>query len=256
LLYAAFFRASVTADLEYRINFATRILTDIFWYLAQIVSFEVIFNHQERIGDWTRAEMRVFLGILFVVDGIYMVIFQANLDAFSESVRKGNLDLLLTKPANSQFIISCQRASTAHIGNVLLALAWLGWSLWNLEGFQWWRLAWLLAVVPCGSLIFYAWRFMFSAMAVVFTRAENLQYVWYHLYKLGMRPDTIYFPWLKWVVLTILPVGLIASAQSRIVLGMAEPWLAAWVVVVAALCVYLSNRMLRKTLTYYSSASS
>ncbi|MGZ3706269.1 MAG: ABC transporter permease, partial [Bdellovibrionota bacterium] len=65
-LYWAFFRASLTADLEFRANFAMRIVTDIFWYVAQIMSFELLFNFTDHIGDWNRAEMRVFLGVLFV----------------------------------------------------------------------------------------------------------------------------------------------------------------------------------------------
>jgi ABC-2 type transport system permease protein len=255
-LYSAFFRASLTADLEFRVNFATRILTDIFWYLAQVVSFEVLFNFTDNIGGWNRDEMRVFLGILFVIDAVFMVIFSSNLDNLSDSVRKGNLDLLLTKPVNSQFIISCQRASTAHLGNLLLAFVWLGWALSRLEGFAWWRLGWLALAIPSGVLIFYGCRFFFSACAVIFTRAENLQYLWYHLYKLGMRPDTIYFPWLRFVVLTAIPVGLIASVPAQAVLGTADPWLVLWGVAAAGLIVLLSGKFWRYALRHYTSASS
>jgi len=99
-------------------------------------------------------------------------------------------------------------------------------------------------------------RFFFSATAVIFSRAENLQYLWYHLYRLGIRPDTIYTPWLKFVVLTALPVGLIASVPARLVLGLASPWLALWVVAMAVVSVWLSGLFWRWTLTFYQSASS
>lgn len=255
-LYGAFFRASLTADLEFRANFAIRILTDIFWYIAQIASFELLFNFTDNIGGWNRAEMRVFLGVLFVVDAIFMVIFSSNLDTLSESVRKGNLDLLLTKPVNSQFMISCQRASTAHLGNLLMAFAWLTWALGGYENFSWGRILWLGITVPSGVAIFYSLRFFFSACAVIFTRAENLQYLWYHIYKLGLRPDNIYFPWLKYLVLTAVPVGLIASAPARLVLGTAAPWMALWSFFVAGLCVYLSAAFWKYALSHYTSASS
>ncbi len=255
-LYFAFFRASLTADLEFRMNFTTKIVTDIFWYAAQIASFEVIFNFTGTIGDWNRADVRVFLGVLFVIDGLYMVIFSSSLDAFSDSVRKGNLDLLLTKPVNSQFMISCQRASPAHVGNVLMAVGWLVWALSQHENVSWWRLLWLLLTIPGGALIFYSLRFFFSAMAVVFARAENISYLWYHIYKLGLRPDTIYVPWLNYLVLSFLPVGLIASVPARLVLGTAQSWLALWVVFVGGLCLFLSNRFWELTLRKYASASS
>ncbi|HEY8279500.1 MAG TPA: ABC-2 family transporter protein, partial [Bdellovibrionota bacterium] len=191
-LYWAFFRASMTADLEFRANFATKIVTDIFWYLAQIMSFELLFNFTPAIGDWHRAEMRIFLGVVFVVDGLYMVLLSTNLDSLSESVRKGTLDLLLTKPVNSQFMISLQRASTAHLGNVFIAISWLLWAWFSSEAFSWWRVLWLFVTIPCGLVVCYSCRFLFSSATVIFVRAENLQYLWYHMYRLGLRPDSIY----------------------------------------------------------------
>lgn len=255
-LYGAFFRASLTADLEFRANFVIRIVTDLFWYVAQIASFEVLFNFTDQIGGWNRAEMRVFLGVLFVIDAAFMTVFQYNLDNFSETVRKGTLDLLLTKPISSQFMMSCQRVSTAYLGNILVSLGWLVWSLWAFEGFLWWRLLWLVVMLPSGLAVFYTLRFFFSATAVIFQRAENLQYIWYHLYKLGLRPDSIYAPWLKFVVLTALPVGLIASVPARLVLGLAEPWMAVWAVAMAVVSVWLSGRFWTFTLRFYQSASS
>ena len=171
-LYWAFFRASLTADLEFRANFAVRIATDIIWYLAQIVSFEMLFNYTENIGAWSRGEMRIFLGVLFLVDAIYMLVFSVNVEFLSESVRKGSLDLLLTKPVHSQFMISCQRAATAYLGNFLLGAGWLAWALWHHEGFQPWRLLWLLVTIPTGVTIFYSLRFFFSATAVIFVSSD------------------------------------------------------------------------------------
>jgi ABC-2 type transport system permease protein len=255
-LYWAFFRASLTADLEFRANFTTKIITDIFWYAAQILGFEMLYNFTDQIGSWNRAEMRVFLGVLFTVDAIFMVVFSTNLDFFSDSVRKGNLDLLLTKPINSQFMISFQRASTAHIGNFVLAIAWLGWALYQFEGFQWWRVLWLLITVPCGVAVFYSLRFAFSVTAVIFTRADNLQYLWYHLYKLGMRPDNIYSAPLKYLVLTLVPVGIIGSVPARVLLGTGDSSLVIYTILIAGICLYLSKKFWAYCLTFYTSASS
>jgi ABC-2 type transport system permease protein len=77
-------------------------VTDIFWYIAQITTFEVLFHHTQYIGSWNLEQMRVFLGVVFVVDALYMIILSENLDQFSEKVRKGDLDLLLAKPAKKR----------------------------------------------------------------------------------------------------------------------------------------------------------
>ncbi|MBX2988381.1 MAG: ABC-2 family transporter protein [Bdellovibrionaceae bacterium] len=255
-LYAAFFRASLIADLEYRVNFITRIVTDIFWYVAQIVTFEVLYRHTDVIGHWTLPQTRVFLGILFVIDAIYMVLFHDNLERFSDRVRKGELDLLLAKPVNSQFMVSLQRASTAILGNFALGLGWLIFSLSRLPDFSWERLLWLLILIPCGVTILYCCRFFFTSVAVIFTRAENLQFLWYQLYKFGMRPDSIYAPWLKFFLLTMLPVAMIASVPARALLDPPEPWLFLWAAVLAVFLLWVSHRFWNWCLKQYSSASS
>ncbi|HWU44225.1 MAG TPA: ABC-2 family transporter protein [Bdellovibrio sp.] len=255
-LYLAMFRASFIADLEYRANFLTRFMTDIFWYVAQILTFEVLFTHTQHIGGWTLPQMRVFLGVVFIVDGIYMLILSENLDQFSEKVRKGDLDLLLAKPVNSQFFISLQKASTAAIGNLLIASSWFIYSVANLPDFHWWRLFWLLLLIPCGLVALYSMRFSMAATAVIFARSENLQFIWYQVYRLGMRPDSIYVPWLKWMLLTALPVGVIASVPARALLEPPQYGLLAWVLMLAMILLFLTSKFWKFALRFYSSASS
>lgn len=255
-LYFALFRTSFIADLEYRVNFLTRIVTDIFWYLAQILTFEVLFYHTPKIGDWNLPQMRVFLGIVFIADALYMIIFSENLDNFSEKVRKGDLDLLLAKPLNSQFMLSLQKASTAAIGNLALGTSWFIYSLLQLPNFEWPRLFWLLILIPCGLIALYSVRFTIAASAVIFARSENLHFIWYQIYRLGMRPDSIYVPWFKWVILTVIPVGVVASVPARALLEPPQWGLFAWVVFLAGLLIYLSNKFWKFALKFYSSASS
>lgn len=255
-LYGMIFRTSFIADLEYRVNFVTRIVTDIFWYAAQVIAFEVLYRHTDLIGDWTLPQTRVFLGMIFVVDAIYMVLLHDNLDRFSDKVRKGELDLLLAKPINSQFMVSLNRASTALLGNFTIAVSWLSWSLWQLPDFNWARVLWLLVLIPSGVVVLYSCRFFMSATAVIFTRAENLQFVWYQIYKLGMRPDSIYVPWFKFIILTVIPVGVIASVPARALLNPPDLLLFAWAILLAPLLVWLSSRYWRFCLRHYSSASS
>jgi len=255
-LFKAFFKASLVADLEYRANFATRILTDIIWYAAQILTFETLFRVTDRIGSWDLAQTRVFLGILFVVDAFYMILFSENLDQMSDKVRKGEIDLLLAKPVNSQFMVSCQRINTAIFGNLLIGIGWLIFSLVNLPNFDWFRVLWLVILIPTGILSLYSIRFIFCSLALIFTKADSIQYLWFQLYRLGMRPDSIYVPWLKVVVLTILPVAVIASVPSRALLDPPNVGLFVWVVLWAFGILYLSHRFWNFCLRNYSSASS
>ena len=255
-LYIAMFKTSFIADLEYRANYFTRIMTDILWYIAQIMTFEVIYQHTEKIGDWDKYQMRVFLGILFVIDALYMIIIHENLDNISEKVRKGDLDLLLAKPVDSQFMLTLQKANTALFGNLILGSAWLIYALTGLNDFNWYRLLWLIVLIPCSLMVIYSIRFMLSATAVIFTRSENLQFLWWQIYKLGMRPDSMYNPFIKYLVLTALPVGVIVSIPARALLNPPELTYLLWPMVLGPLLIYGTHRFWNFALRFYSSASS
>lgn len=255
-LYLAMFKASFIADLEYRANFFSRILTDIFWYIAQIMTFEVLYQHTEKIGDWDKYQMRVFLGLLFVIDAFYMIIIHENLENISEKVRKGDLDLLLAKPVNSQFMLTLQKANTAIFGNLLLGSAWLFYALLGLPDFNYLRLLWLIVLIPCSLCVVYSMRFMFSATAVIFTRSENLQFLWWQVYRLGMRPDSMYNPYIKYAILTILPVGVIVSIPARALLNPPNLNYLLWPLILAPILIYGTHRFWNFALKFYSSASS
>lgn len=255
-LYKAMFKASLIADLEYRANFFSRILTDIFWYIAQVLTFEVLYQHTNKIGDWGVKEMRVFLGLLFVIDALYMIIIHENLENISEKVRKGDLDLLLAKPVNSQFMLTLQKTNTAIFGNLLIGSSWLIYSLIHLDNFNYARLLWLIFLVPCSLGVIYSMRFIFSATAVIFTRSENLQFLWWQVYRLGMRPDSMYTPYLKYVLLTIIPVGAIVSIPARALLNPPELNYLLWPLILVPILLYGTHRFWNFALKFYSSASS
>jgi ABC-2 type transport system permease protein len=185
-----------------------------------------------------------------------MIIIHENLENLSEKVRKGDLDLLLAKPVNSQFMITLQKANTAILGNFIIGSSWLIYALSGLEDFNYLRLLWLIMLVPCSLAVIYTMRFMFSATAVIFTRSENLQFLWWQVYRLGMRPDSMYFPWLKFILLTVIPVGVIVSIPARALLNPPDLRYLLWPIVLAPILIYLSNRFWKFALKFYSSASS
>lgn len=256
-LLVSFFKASAMADLEYRLNIVMKVFTDIIWYVAQLSVFEVLFKHTYSISGWTLETMRIFMAVLFLVDAFWMLIFQENLDRFSDKVRRGDLDMVLAKPINAQFMMSVQKMSTPYLVNVVLTFSWLIYSLAQLPGdFVWSRLLTLLITVPCGLAIAYGLRFVFSATALIFARAENIVYIWYQLYRLAMRPDTVYPPWLRYLVLTILPVGFIASVPTQLILGLQTLTFLAYATLAAGIVLWLSTVYWRFALRFYSSASS
>lgn len=255
-VYKAFFKASFVADLEYRLNFVILVIGEFIWYSTQLILFEVLYRHTNIIGEWDIHQMRVFLFLVLFVDSIYMILWDPNFSSFTENVRKGTLDLLLMKPINSMFMLSSQRVSVSHLPCFFITLGGLIWALNQLPEFNWLKLLWLIFLIPAGLSVIFCGRFALNSTSIIFTRADFLQYVWYSLFRLGLRPDAIYSGSLRIVLIFVLPFAMVASIPARILLEPTELWMIAWAFVLPFVLFYLLKKYWVFCLKYYSSASS
>lgn len=255
-LYRAFFKASLIADLEFRLNFVLLMCAEFIWYATQLILYEVIYQHTSLIGDWSLAQMRVFIFLALFVDSIYMILWDTNFGKFNDDVRRGNLDLLLTKPVNSMFMLSSQKISISHIPCLIITSIGLIWASKQLPDFAWARLLWLIILVPSGLSVIFVGRFALNATALIFSRADFLQYVWYSLFRLGLRPDAIYSGVLRYILIFVLPFAMIASIPARFLLEPAQWYLVIWALVMPLILFGFLNAYWRYCLKNYSSASS
>jgi len=255
-LYRAFFKASLVADLEYRLNFVFLVIAEFVWYSTQLILFEVLYRHTNIIGNWNLDQMRVFIFLVLFVDSIYMILWDPNFSSFTDNVRKGSLDLLLMKPINSMFMLSSQRISVSHLPCLFITGAGLIWALAQLPDFNWFKLLWLLILIPSGLSVIFCGRFALNSTSIIFTRADFLQYIWYSLFRLGLRPDAIYSGFVRILLIFVIPFAMVASIPARMLLEPASYWMLGWGLVLPFILFYLLKKYWAYCLRFYSSASS
>ena len=255
-LYKAFFKASLVADLEFRLNFVLLVCSEFIWYSTQLILFEVLYRHTNVIGEWNIDQMRVFIFLVLFVDSIYMILWDTNFGAFTENVRKGTLDLLLVKPVNSMFMLSSQKISISHIPCLFITGAGFIWAINQIPDFNYLKLFWLIILIPAGLSVIFAGRFALNCSAVLFTRADFLQYVWYSMFRLGLRPDAIYSGFLRFVLIFIVPFAMIASIPARILLEPINPVFLIWAILLPVILMTALRKYWSYCLKQYSSASS
>lgn len=245
------------ADIEYRVNIVMRVIGEIFWYVLQLSVFEVLYTHTNVIAGWDVYSMRVFMGTLFVVDVLYMILIHENMEAVWSMIRKGDLDLYLVKPVNSQFMISCRKVSVSYVFNLILILGYLGWAIANLrQPVSPLQFVLFPILILCGVMIYYSLRFMFATLTVILQEAGNIQFIWHQLFRLATRPDPIYPSFLRTAVLTIFPVAFLASVPARVIIEGVNWKLLIAAPVLAVGLLFLSNFLWEAALKRYSSASS
>jgi ABC-2 type transport system permease protein len=257
ILWWHFLKISWMSEAEYRLNMVVKVVGDIIWYCAQMSVFEVLFYHAPQIAGWDIHAMRVFLGILFFSDCIFMILFNDNFEQAAAVVSKGELDFILSKPISSQFMFSCRKMNPIYFINLIPVSIYLFWGISSLptQPSAWILLQTFLLMI-CGLCVLYSMRFFFAALNVVFTNASSLTYVWYQLYRLGTRPHALYPTWLRWIVVTAFPVGLIVSVPATQLVHGLEGHLLVIAPLIAFFLLYLTTVFWSFVLKKYSSASS
>jgi ABC-2 type transport system permease protein len=250
-------QTSLIAELEFRANIALKIFNDFIWYFIQISIFEVLYLHTAQISGWDLNKVRVFLGCLFLSDTINMIFYHENLEQLSERVRKGELDVILAKPVDSQFMISFYRFHPSYFINFTICFSWLLYALYQVTGeITAWVVLKIIIMVLCSNVIMYSLRFMIASLSILIGRSENLSQIWYSLFRMSLRPDFVYPAWLRYGLLFVVPLAFIASVPAHVVLGLRSDWWVFGAMVVALICYSIGAFLWHRVLRQYASVSS
>jgi len=246
-----FFKLSLIADLQQPFNVLMQFFNDILWYSVQIILFESLYLHISELGGWHLAEMRTFLGMLFFIDGCQMVFFAHNFDHFNARLARGDLDLVLMKPISSQCLMCLPRLQCGFLLNLIFAASWLGWSL-SLQDISWPHFALLFLAIPAGIAVFYSIRLFFVTLSLLTIHAESFNELFFSIFRLGVRPDRIYSNKVRYVILMVFPVAMIASVPTRVLVDSFEFWPLAALLTVASSSLFLTNKFWNWAIKRYS----
>ncbi|MEO5969721.1 MAG: ABC-2 family transporter protein, partial [Bdellovibrionia bacterium] len=208
------------------------------------------------LAGWTQDQVYFFLGIFFSSDALFTVLFQRNFWNFSDLINRGDLDILLTKPVHPLFLALSQSINLTAIFNIVLGLAitikyaqpagFLGGYRWLLVG------VWLLVGLITALLI----RFTFSITVFWTERSWAISRLYYQFFAFATKPDTIYPPAIRYLILTALPFAFIGSVPARALLYGLEFYEYVRLVLVLLSFFLLNSFLWKRALMRYQSASS
>ena len=117
-VWLTFFRNSLLRELTFRGNFLIEIVTRTFWFSAQLALFGIIYRQVPMIQDWSQYEYFAFMATGMLINALVEAIFMPNCAEFSELIRTGNLDFVLLKPIDTQFLVSFQKVNLSMFSQV------------------------------------------------------------------------------------------------------------------------------------------
>jgi len=170
--------------MEFRSNFFLWFILQVVWVIIQAGMIGLYFNFTDNISGWTKPQVFLLIGLFRVIEGIYHVFFHMNLMNFPENISSGNLDFYLTRPVNSQFLVTTRYHSPDEIGTLFTGMGLVWYALIQLKySLSVILLVKLLVLVAFGLLALYSVMLILSSLAFIFTRMTALFSIW----------DVVYF---------------------------------------------------------------
>tara|TARA_B100001123_G_C15203029_1_gene984136 strand:- start:215 stop:1006 length:792 start_codon:yes stop_codon:yes gene_type:complete len=256
-LWLAFFRNSLSRDMEYKMNFIMNLFIDVIFYGSYFFLFSVIFSYVDTLGDFSKDAVIIFLIITYLTDSVFVFLFGSNTFQVNRMVVKGDLDLLLLRPVNSLFFISFRYVAIYSIISivVLSALLLRMTSLYpDPIGFINY-LSFFLSF-SLGILILYSLEFLVSCLVFWYKNFSVGGWLCSELTKYSRRPDSIYSGVLRKLLFSFFPMAMISSLPARMLIFGPNYYMLLSQLFITSLALLLTIFVWNRGLIKYDSASS
>jgi ABC-2 type transport system permease protein len=216
----AFFRVSSMREIQYRTSFIIQALQSVIGLGTGLAGLGVVFAHTSNLGGWKPTQLLAVLGVYFLMGGIIQMVVRPSMQRFMEDVRLGTLDFVLTKPRDSQFLVSIREVQIWKMVDVfmgafvmLLAVTGLARSVGPVQA-----LGFLFALLA-GAAIVYSFFMILATVSFWIVRADNILVIFLGVYDAGRWPVTIYPGALRWTLTFLVPVAFAVTVPAEALTG-------------------------------------
>lgn len=255
-LLGLYIKISALNELQYRANFFVQLFQSALALGTGLVSLSLVFSYTATLGGWRQDELLIVMGVHILVGGLIKTLIQPNMERLMEDVQQGTLDYALTKPADSQVLVSVREFRVWQTIDIVMGAIVMAVGVWRLRGSigALDALAFGAAILLGGLMIYSVWL-MLTTGSFWIVRVDNILEIFQSFYQAGRWPVGIYPGWLRSSLTFIVPVAFAVTVPAEaltnrltgtVLLGMAG---------LAALLFVLARLFWRFGLRNYSGAS-
>jgi ABC-2 type transport system permease protein len=251
-----FLRVGIQNELQYRVNFVLSLVQSLVSVGTSLAVLALVFLHTGSLRGWTGDELVVVLGVFVLMGGVVRAVIQPNMQQLMVDVEKGTLDGLLTKPADSQLLVSLRKFDLWQGVDVLVGAALvvvglvrLGRPVGALD-----VLAFALTLV-LGAVALYCIWLLLTVTAFWIVRVDVLVELFDGLYQAGRWPVGIYPGWLRIVFTFLLPLAIAITVPASTLTRGISGWVLLGAVAFTAVLFTVTRLTWRYALRHYTGAS-
>jgi ABC-2 type transport system permease protein len=258
MLYLAlnYLRVGIQNELQYRVNFFIQLGQSLISLVTGLIGLWLVFSHTTELNGWTQPELLMVMGIFILMGGVITSLIQPNMTRLLEEIQMGTLDLVLTKPADAQGLVSIREFRFWSLTDVLVGIIVLSYGVYHYPGnvgiSQ--SLAFILTLV-LGSIIIYCFWLIITTTAFWIVRVDEIVNLFQGVYAAGRWPVGIYPRWLQVGLTFIIPVAFAVTIPADALTSRLTPLILVGTFALTICFFIVARYFFRKGLKNYSGAS-
>lgn len=256
-----FWKNSLLREMSFRGHFLLNVASEVGWVALLLIFVNVIFRNTAHVQGWSESQYLFLMGTHMLVTSLFETFFFGNCWRISQLVRTGNLDFVLVRPVNAQFLLSFQRVDYSALANVPVGIGLCVYAaVKNGESVSLWQVGLFAVLIFSGVMILYAVLYMFSITSVWLVRQTGVDHLWFYAVSLARYPAEIYQRFaggVLWFVLVfVVPILMVSNLPASVMVRTFSGTMAAYVMLAGLVLLAVSTGVSHWALRWYRSASS
>jgi ABC-2 type transport system permease protein len=219
-VYRRLVGARIRSQLQYRLSFALNFVGMALITFLDFAAILILFGQVDALGEWTVEEVALLYAISCIAFALTDLTI-GHLDLLPNMIREGDFDLVLIRPLSSLFQVVSNDFALRRLGKLVQGVAVLVFAVSRLD-VDWTpaRIGMLVLAVVTGAAIFAGvW---IGLATIAFWLVDSLEVANAFTYGgnfVAQYPVNIFGPWLRRLVVFVIPVAFVSYFPSLYILG-------------------------------------
>ena len=252
----SYFRIGALNELQYRVNFFLQLFQSLIALATGLIGLAIVFAQTTELRGWTRPELLAVMGVHVLMGGVIRATIQPNMERLMGDVQQGTLDFALTKPADSQVMVSVREVRIWQSVDIVIGLVLMAVAVYQLqETLSIGAVAGFVAALLLGAMTIYSFWLMLTTGAFWIVRMDQIVELFQGVYQAGRWPVGIYPGWLRTGLTFLVPVAFAVTVPAEALTGRLTWETLLGAALLALTLMFVARRVWRIGLRRYSGAS-
>lgn len=242
--------------LTYRADFLNSALAHTIWATFTIFQMLLLTSKASTVFGWSRNELLILAGIYNIIYSFFYMFFARGFNQFSNTIHFGRLDGILTKPIDSQFIMTCLYVTYTHMIRFVLGLGFLMYVLSHMHvSLTPLTILGFVSLSLCSLMLIYSFWMMVMTFVIWFPKLSNLTDLLYQTNQVSKFPQEIYKGASTYLLFVVFPLTVIIVTPAKQLLHKVQMTDVVLLLSLSITFFFVSRFFWRYALRFYTSAS-